>query len=387
MASQPGDLSSEHLLERLRRARTDLGLSQEEVAEQLGMARTTLIAIEGGQRPLRPEELVQLAELYGERIENLLRAEPAPRPLAAQFRTQASRLPEEEELRAASLELQRLAEDYVALEQLLEAPLPVRYPPARALPEGRLDREAELIAEEERLRLGLGNGPLPHLREILETEVGLRVFSVPLPSRIAGLFAFDDELGACVAINSGHRWERQRWSLAHEYAHFLTRRDKPEITVSLIHYRRVPAGERFADHFARHLLMPGRGLERKWHSLGESGTVPTVATLLTQADWWGVSVQAFALTMEQRRLIRPGTYDALQAQGLAVDEARSSLALPEHKPDDQIIGRRMRALAVSAYAGGLVSEERLAELLRVDPEAARHLAGQLPSLDSDSAER
>lgn len=385
MASQPSDLSGEYLLERLRRTRMDVGLSQEVVAKHLGIARTTLIAIEGGQRALRPEELVQLAELYGVRLDDLLRAQTPPRPLAAQFRTQASRLPEEEELRAASLELQKLAEDYVELERLLGAPLPARYPPARSSPDGQLDREAEMAAEEERRRLGLGDGPLPHLREILEAEVGLRVFAVSLPPRIAGLFAFDDVLGACVAINSGQRWERQRWSLAHEYAHFLTRRDKPEITVSLSHYRRVPASERFADHFARHLLMPGRGLDRKWHALGESGTKPTVATLLTQADWWGVSVQAFAFNMEQRRLIRPGTYDGLRAQGLAVDQARSLLALPEHKPDDQVIGRRMRTLAVSAYAEGLISEARLAQILHVDPASARQLASQLlSSLDNDA---
>ena len=383
MPPEPVDLTSPLLLERLRRARTDLGLSQEAVAEHLGMARTTLISIESGQRRLKSEELAALAELYGERVEDLLRSEPAPRPLAAQFRTQASRLPEEDELRAASLLLQRLAEDYVALERLLDAPLVGRHPSPLSLG-GDLDRRAKIAADEERRRLGLGDGPLPHVREILEIEVGMRIFAVPLPARIAGLFAFDPEIGPCVAINSDQRWERQRWSLAHEYAHFLTRRDRPEITVSLIHYRRVPASERFADLFARHFLMPAGGLERSWNSLGDSGTSPTVATLLAQADWWGVSVQAFALSLEQERLIRPGTYDRLQAQGLAVDEARALLDLPEHKPDDQLVGRRMRMLAVSAYAGGLVTQERLAEILRMTPDAARKLATQLlSSLDKD----
>src|SRR3954447_6832797 len=113
MAPEPIDLTSPLLLERLRRARTDLGHSQEVVAEHLGVARTTLISIESGQRRLQRDELASLAKLYGERVEDLLRPDPAPRPLAAQFRTQASRLPEEDELRAASLLLQRLAEDYV----------------------------------------------------------------------------------------------------------------------------------------------------------------------------------------------------------------------------------------------------------------------------------
>jgi transcriptional regulator with XRE-family HTH domain len=163
MAPERIDLTSPLLLERLRRARTDLGLSQEAVAEHLGVARTTLISIESGQRRLQPDELASLAEIYGERVEDLLRPEPPPRPLAAQFRTQASRLPEEDELRAASLLLQRLAEDYVALERLLDAPLVGRHPPPLAL-EGDLERRAKIAADEERRRLGLGDGPLPHVR-------------------------------------------------------------------------------------------------------------------------------------------------------------------------------------------------------------------------------
>lgn len=376
------DLSSQLLLDRLRRAREDRGLSQQDVADRLGIARTTLIAIESGHRRLRGEELLALAEVYSERLDVLLRADPAPRPLAAQFRTQASRLPEDVELKTAARELQALAEDYVALEQLLNVSLPPRYPADRALPSGDLDRHAALLADEERRRLGLGDGPLPHLREILESDVGLRVFSIPLPARIGGLFGFDDELGACIAINSSQRWERQRWSMAHEYAHFLTRRHRPEITVSVTHYQRVPASERFADHFARHLLMPDAGLARRWQAAAAAGP-PTTATLLGQADWWGVSFQAFALRLEQLRLIRAGTYDRLMHQGLAIDEARALLDLPEHEPDRQTIGRRMRMLAVTAYAQGLLSEERFARMLRTDRLGARQAAAQLLSpLDS-----
>lgn len=372
------DLSSQLLLERLRRAREDRGLSQQSVADSLGVARTTVIAIESGQRRLRAEELLALALVYDERLEVLLRPQPAARRLAAQFRTQASRLPEDAELLIAARTLQGLAEDYVALEQLLEAPLPARHPPARPLPSGDLEHEAELLADEERRRLGLGDGPLPHLREILEADVALRVFAIPLPARIGGLFGFDDQLGACVAINSQQRWERQRWSLAHEYAHFLTRRDRPEITVNFSHYQRVPASERFADQFARHFLMPAAGVSRRWQALDQSSK-PTVATLLGQADWWGASLQAFALRLEQLRLMRGGTYNRLVRQGLVVDEARSLLSLPDHPPDSQVVGRRMRVLALTAHAAGKLSEERLARMLHTDRLGAREAAAQLLS--------
>src|SRR5207244_2264183 len=80
---------------------------------------------------------------------------------------------------------------------------------------------AEEIAALERNRLGLGDGPVPHLRDLLETDVGLRIFSLDLPSRVAGLFIFTDELGGCVALQRKHPPGRRLWTLCHEYAHFL----------------------------------------------------------------------------------------------------------------------------------------------------------------------
>jgi Zn-dependent peptidase ImmA (M78 family)/transcriptional regulator with XRE-family HTH domain len=378
MSAQGVELESPALLARLRRAREDRSLSQGSVADRLGIARTTLVAIEQGERRLRPQELVGLAEIYGIRLETLLRSEPSPRPLAAQFRTAISRLPDESELREAAAELQTLAEDYVELEILAGAPLAARYPPATEIRQGSdLDKEAAHVAEAERGRLRIGDGPLPHLREVLENDVGLRVFSLALPSNISGLFGFDGQLGACVAINSGHRWERQRWSLAHEYAHFLTRRERAEATIVLAGYKRVPASERFADAFARHLLLPSAGVARRYETATAEAGRATAALLLQQADWWGVSFQAYVLRLEGLRLVKPGLYDHFEQRGFKVDEGRELLGLPPRPADASMLPRRFRLLAVSAYVQGNLSEERLAHLLREGRVAARENVAQL----------
>jgi Zn-dependent peptidase ImmA (M78 family)/DNA-binding XRE family transcriptional regulator len=370
-------LDSPMLLARLRRAREDRGLSQSAVAEELGVARTTLVAIERGERRLRPEELMQLADVYGERLDVLLRRDPAPRMLAAQFRTALGRGPDQAELQHAVRQLQQLAEDYLELERLLDAPLPARYLPAVPLREGgNIDSEAALLADSERARLRLGDGPLPHIREVLENDVGLRVFSLPLPSKIAGLFGFDDELGACVAMNARQRWERQRWSLAHEYAHFLTRRDRVEVTVLLSAYRRVPAAERFADAFARHFLMPASGVTRRYRAETTGAGSTTTALVLQQADWWGVSFQAYVLRLEDLRLVKPGLHDRLTRRGFEVDRGRDILGLPSHPSDVELLPRRFRLLAVNAFDEGLLSEERLAGMLREDRLGARAQVGR-----------
>ena len=74
----------------------------------------------------------------------------------------------------------------------MNAPLRPSYPPEVAL-NPRIDpaEQAEVVAEQERKRLGLGDQPVIYLRSTLEWDVGLRIFYTgDLPSNIAGMYAY-----------------------------------------------------------------------------------------------------------------------------------------------------------------------------------------------------
>ena len=58
--------------ERLKQVRKSLKLSQEFVATQLGMTRTTIVAIEAGTRKVTTDEITKFSELYGVTIDELL---------------------------------------------------------------------------------------------------------------------------------------------------------------------------------------------------------------------------------------------------------------------------------------------------------------------------
>lgn len=62
----------ERLSQRLRESREYLGISQEVVAEQLGIPRASLSAIETGKRKVSGVELKQLAHLYRRSVASLL---------------------------------------------------------------------------------------------------------------------------------------------------------------------------------------------------------------------------------------------------------------------------------------------------------------------------
>lgn len=370
---------------RLQEARRTRGLTQQDVADRMGMARTTITAIEKGERRVQPGELMRFATLYGRAIEEFLRQGEPVEAFTAQFRTAVVQgSPTESELSKAVGELQRLCDDYLELERICGAPLPDRYPPPYPVTHLAPEAAGEDIAGRERNRLGIGDGPLLNLRERLENDVGLRIFSLELPSKVAGLFAYTEQLGGCIAVNRKHPEERRRMTLAHEYGHFLSNRFVMEVTL-LRGYQRTPARERLAEAFARNFLMPADGLRRCFHDVLQSryGKV-TYADLLTLAALFGVSFQAMVLRLEELRLVAPGTYDRVQ-RNLPVRKAQESLEVQFHVTNDSLLPERYQRLAVRAYDDGYITEGLFARFLRVDRlEARRIFDEKRRTIDTDA---
>lgn len=379
----------EHVLEsmdprvlgrRLQEARKARGLTQQEVASSLSMARTTVTALEKGERRIRPEELIAMARLYGRSVSDLVGPREPTAEFSVQFRTAATPMkasPAERGLDVAIQEFQRLCEDYFYLEQLNNVPAGRAYP--NEYPFDGIDPEeaAEDVAAAERNRLGLGDGPIPNLREILENDIGLRVFYIDLPSRVAGVFAHTERLGGCIAINVGHPEERRRWSMAHEFGHFLTQRYRPEISILAV-YDRMPASERFADSFARCFLMPSTGLRRRFNEISRlSAGKITAVEVCRVADFYFVSVEAMMLRLEELRLLPGGAWERLRDRGFRVREAQKQLGLPPRDRADQPLPLRYRYLAVRALQEEKITEGQLARLLRVDRAEARHMVRAL----------
>jgi Zn-dependent peptidase ImmA (M78 family)/transcriptional regulator with XRE-family HTH domain len=364
---------------RLQGARKARGMTQQAVADEMEMARTTLVAIEKGERRLSPHELIRLAALYGRPVSDFVSRSTVTESFVPQFRySWRDDFAEDVELEKTAAELQHLAEDYVELERLCgistaQNSLPT-YNVAGASPE----QAAEEIAAAERNRLGIGDGPISNLRERLETDVGVRVFYFAMPSKVSGVFAYNDILGGCIGINSKHPRDRRNWSLAHEYGHFLTNRYQAEITF-LTEKKRQSANERLADVFAENFLMPASGLNRRFtemHRASPSGSI-TLAQVCTLADLYQVSVQALTIRLEKLRRFPTGAWDKLAAGGFKPRQAQQLLGIDANPPLKDALPRRYVNLAVMAYEDGHLSEGQLAKLLRADRVTARMLVEEM----------
>jgi len=365
---------------RLQEARKARGLTQQEVADSLDVARTTVTALEKGERRTRPAELIEMARLYGRPVGDFVGRKEPISDFSVQFRAAATNLgsPQaEEELQHAVEAFQRLCEDYRYLEDLNESPLSHNYPPPYPTNGASPEVAAEDVASSERHRLALGDGPLLNLRGTLENDVGLRVFAINLPSRVAGMFSYTDDLGGCIAVNARHPQDRQRWSLAHEYGHFLSNRFQSEVSM-LGGHGRSRSGERFADSFARCLLMPTAGLRRRFNEESRTASGKVTATEICRlAHHYFVSVEAMMLRLEELRLLKKGTWDLLRDRGFKVREAQEHLSLTPHPYDQTDLPLRYQYLAALAFEQGKLTEGELARLLRVDRVAARRLIQKL----------
>jgi hypothetical protein len=94
---------------------------------------------------------------------------------------------------------------------------------------------------------------------------GLHIHYKPLEPNVSGVLVRKDGT-AYVGVNAIHHKNRQRFTLAHELAHYLLHPDQPTVTVddALIHFRgedmTLPADtqEMEANAFAGALLMPAK---------------------------------------------------------------------------------------------------------------------------------
>jgi Zn-dependent peptidase ImmA (M78 family)/transcriptional regulator with XRE-family HTH domain len=374
------------LAEKLMAARKSAGLTQEDAANHLGMSRPTFIAIEKGARRPRPEELVKLAELYKESLNRLLRDESRPKTIRPHLRYALDVSGEGvREVEQAIERLTNFVEDYQFLEQLMQSKPITNFPPPVRIPPGPIDRFAEHCAQQERARLNIGSHqPIHTLRKVLE-EVGVSVFADELDSKLAGLYVFVPDFGYCILVNNLHPSDRRRWTIAHEYGHFLADRDKPGIDYMKPMGRR-PESEKFADVFAAAFLMPETGVQQRFYEEVDRTGDFTVGDLCRMADFYLVSLHAMTWRLEALGLVPKGSWDEINATRVLVADIRREAGVnPTHERDsvDQY-PKRYKLLAVQAFLAEKLSEGQLAKILRKSRIEAREIVEECVGASDDA---
>lgn len=380
-------LSSRELGKRFSAARRRAGLTQGAAAARLGVARTTLTAIEKGERALSSSEIVRLAAALGVAVHDLVREQHVDGEASPRFRLPtASRVPHDD-LSEAVETLRRMGSKYAELEQLHGILRPLA--PLEALrtyqalagtqvvPAARARREAEIAGREAaitvRALMGLGDEPVLDVARRLESEAGFRIFHpTDMPSDLSAILLWSDELGACVAINPRHPAQRRRWSLAHEVGHFLRDREAGDVYEDEEAFSGKDPSEVFADTFAAAFLMPESGVARRFAEMSRANGRFSARDLHALAASFGVSFRAMAVRLEDQKLLPRGTYERLRASGIrpsGIEAAKAAVS----NDRAAVLPQRYVELAVAAYAREMISEGALASYLETDRVTAREI--------------
>jgi Zn-dependent peptidase ImmA (M78 family)/transcriptional regulator with XRE-family HTH domain len=369
-------ISSQQLGERLADARRRAKLTQAQVAEHLSIARTTLVAIEKGERRPSNIELLKLSEVLSISVNELLRESYVRAEISPRFRMYGDKA--SPAVADAVERLRSFGMRYVELDRLHglrrgRAPLEALQT-YRIDPEGPPELDSQLVGEDAartvRGMLGLGDEPVAALHVRLESEAGFRIFCLDrLPPKLSAFLIWSDEIGACVGVNATHPPERRRWSLAHELGHFLRDREAGDVLEEGVSMK--APNELFPESFAREFLMPAAGVQKRFTERCRSGKF-TPVDLAALARTFEVSFQAMTLRLEELRLLPRGSYEKIVQNRLSPRElAKTQNA--RIKSDLKGLPERYVGLAVSAYDQELLSESEFAEYLDTDLATAREM--------------
>ena len=250
---------------RLREARENRRLTQEQASQAIGISRTALVHIESGKRSLSTPELGQLAKIYHRSVSDFF-AEEAQEIRGEDPLVMLHRLPAElrdnpaindqvsrcVELCAIGVEL----ENILGIEDSISLPAYELKAPTKAF---EATRQGERVAEEERRRLGLGYGPIADVSDLISTQGVWATGVRGMPTEMSGIFLRHSSIGLVILVNYGHPRTRKRFSYAHEYAHALLDRKTTSAIVSRGENSQEFI-ERRANAFAAAFLMPKDGV-------------------------------------------------------------------------------------------------------------------------------
>lgn len=260
-------ITEDKLAERLKVERNRLELTQEEVAERMGMKRPTIAQIEACNRAVSSIELSHFAVIYKRSVESLLSEnEPEEASGVLHLRNSGDLDDTARYNLDKCIEVCKVA---TQLEKLLErSQKGVRFSYNLERPQTRWEavEQGMRLAVMERKRLELGTLPVRNIVEII-AQHGVRVGRYTFTDDISGLFFVGPDTGMAILINAGHSTTRRLFSYAHEYAHLLV--DSQQTPGGVSRYgNRNDLLEVRANAFAAHFLMPNEGVRSFLDGLG-----------------------------------------------------------------------------------------------------------------------
>jgi Zn-dependent peptidase ImmA (M78 family)/DNA-binding XRE family transcriptional regulator len=348
-----GTRAGEAIGRRIKAAREDAALTQEELAGAVQLDRSALAKVESGARKVSALELALIAEQLNSRIEWFL--EDAPPAVVSRRNTRESG--------AASPTIDRLSERIAREVEFVmthdDRLASTAGPDALSRPSNRA--EVEAAANHARHLLGVdAEEPLLELAH-LAGAIGLLAFSIDLGAEAADGSSILLANGGIAVVNGHLHVGRRRLTVAHELGHYLFA-DEFSVDWRVADADQPNNREAKIDHFARALLLPGAGLTRVWNLHQEQERSSRTAAVIIASEY-RVDMSTLARRLSELRLV--SNSEAQQIRGVRTTRADIidfNLLIPEELKPPKLPHPYVEAI-LRLYRQEMISSARALDLL------------------------
>jgi Zn-dependent peptidase ImmA (M78 family)/transcriptional regulator with XRE-family HTH domain len=365
----------------LRKFRSALGMTQEQVAAAAGISRVAYRNLETGASAPRVETLHALAKALEVRLQDLV--SPAAELRHVRFRS-FRRLNTREQI---LITVERWLRGFNDLEGILNDRIEYTL---RGI--GGVEQSAAAAASQVRTRFGLRpSEPVRDICGLLEAN-GVKVLPLKIASdAFFGLSVAAEDGGPAVVVNTWDRISVERWifTAAHELGHLVLHLDD----YGLDQKEEEEKHEREANVFASHFLMPQIVFDKEWEDTYGLAFVDrvlkvkrmfrvsyrTVLYRLSEASRFGTGVWRRFQGEYQRRhgrtLLKDDEPEALASDAFRATFPESSRAgEPEDLSPADFMEDRLLRLVRRAVESDTITLARGAEILGISLQDMRQLS-------------
>lgn len=221
--------------ERIRAGRRRAGMSQQSLADRVGVSKMMISKYESGTVIPGSAMLIALGKVLGVKIEYFLRA-VSVRVHTPRYRFRKT-LPKKEEAMILA-HTQDWLERYLIIERILGEEPDLDLPPEDACRIRSVEDIEDLVLKVRR-DWSLGLEPIGNVTDVLEQH-GIKVGGIAASEKFDALTLWYND-HPVIVVNKNMRGERQRFSLAHELGHLLLQIEPEFERAVMVNSRRTPA--------------------------------------------------------------------------------------------------------------------------------------------------
>lgn len=325
--------------ERIKSARIGAGMSQRELAREMGLSGMAISKYESGEVIPRSSLIIQMSEILGVSVDYFFRSISVNLSQPQYRCRKLLRKKEESQIHA---QVREWLERYFEIELILGEEKPLTLPSRENCRITTLD-EIEGVAQSVRNEWDLGLDPIESVMDVLEQH-GVKVGVIKATDKFDALTFYYDDTTPIIAVNNNMPGDRQRFNLAHELGHLLL---QIEGNVN---------EEKAAHRFAAAFLVPEKMAVSE---LGERRRNISPREFYVLKHKWGMSMSAWLHRAADLGIIPESTSERLWA-------LFNKNGWRQHEPGTPLPPERpthMELLVFRALSEKRISQSRAQELL------------------------